>query len=129
MSDTAATEWLWHTDLEDPGLGSLVGHTVRDSDGRRLGTVLRTVDHPEYGLLVVNTGPWIFGRLLAVPAGLVSDVDHEAGSVRVTCDRRRLKRGPAYRADSPEAVENYRARAATYFARTRRPTGSRHDRA
>ncbi|WP_051944136.1 hypothetical protein [Streptacidiphilus rugosus] len=117
MSDTSTTALLWQAGLQvTPGLGTLVGHTVRSSDDRRVGTVLRTVDHPEVGLLVVNTGPWIFGRLLAVPAGLISGIDDDAHTVRVSCDRARLKRGPSYRAETPEAFENYRTRAADYFA-------------
>jgi hypothetical protein len=117
MTESSATDWLWHAELEGlTGLGSLVGATVRSADDKRVGTVLHTVDDPRTGLLVVNTGPWIFGRLLAVPAGLVTQVDPDARVLRVGCDRKRLRRAPLYQADTPDAFSSYRSQASSYFA-------------
>ncbi|MEY9878413.1 hypothetical protein ABH931_007940 [Streptacidiphilus sp. MAP12-33] len=110
-----AARWLFHYELEEfPGLGSLTTYTVQAEDGR-LGTVLRTVDAPGTGLLMVNTGPWIFGGLLAVPAGLIADVDRDTGTVRVAGAKKHLRRAPDYRADTPEALADYRTRTADYF--------------
>jgi hypothetical protein len=106
---------LWNFDLQGhPGLGSLTGYTVRASDGR-VGRVLHTVDDPTTGLLVVNTAPWFFGKLLAVPAGLIAAVDDDSGTVRLRCGKRRLKEAPAYQADSPGALADYRQQAHRYF--------------
>ncbi|SEK47364.1 hypothetical protein [Streptacidiphilus jiangxiensis] len=117
MSGTPSppARWLFHYELEEfPGLGSLTTYTVQAEDGR-LGTILRTVDAPGTGLLMVNTGPWIFGRLLAVPAGLITEVDRDAGTVRVAATKRHLRRAPDYRADTPEAFADYRTKTADYF--------------
>jgi hypothetical protein len=117
MTEDTAAEWLWHTELEGlRGLGGLVGFTVRSADDKRVGTVLHTVDELEAGLLVVNTGPWIFGRLLAVPAGLVAGIDRDAGTLRVARDRNQLRQAPAYRADTQDAFTGYRTQATSYFA-------------
>ncbi|RAG80897.1 PRC-barrel domain containing protein [Streptacidiphilus pinicola] len=118
MSGTPSppAQWLFHCELEDfPGLGSLTTYTVHAEDGR-LGTVLRTVDEPGTGLLLVNTGPWIFGRLLAVPAGLIAEVDRDAETLRVAGTRKHLRRAPEYLADTPDAFADYRTKAADYFS-------------
>ncbi|SEL27453.1 hypothetical protein [Streptacidiphilus jiangxiensis] len=106
---------LWHFELEGhAGLGSLTGYTVRAVDGR-LGRVLRTVDDVSTGLLVVNTGPWFFGRLPAVPAGLIAGVDDACNTVQLHCGKQRLRRAPEYSADSAEAFAGYREKTGRYF--------------
>jgi hypothetical protein len=64
------------------GTADLVGLRVEAVDGH-IGKIdaASTKVHDEY--LVVDTGPWIFGRKVLVPAGTVSNVDQSSGRVYV----------------------------------------------
>ncbi|MDT0437385.1 MULTISPECIES: PRC-barrel domain-containing protein [Streptomyces] len=71
------------------------GYTVEASDGR-VGKVDRhTTDvGPQY--LVVDTGPWILGKEVLLPAGTVEDVDHDSRTVRVARTKAQIKDAPAF---------------------------------
>jgi hypothetical protein len=46
--------------------------------------------------LVVETGPWIFGRKVMLPAGVVTGIDHENKRVVVDRTQEQIKNAPAY---------------------------------
>jgi len=69
------------------------------------------------GYVVVDTGPWIFGRKVMLPAGTVERVDWDDKSVFVDRTKEEIK-------DSPELGDNgltdrsYRDRVGTYYGDT-----------
>lgn len=91
----------------------LTGYTVHATDGD-----IGTIDEASYEVgsarLVVDTGPWIFGRKVLLPAGLMRDVDHAAQKLYVSCTRRQIKDSPEYDPDSFDKPE-YRDRVGTYY--------------
>ena len=71
----------------DRGELDLSGYAAEASDGG-VGTVESAA--PDGGYLV-DTGPWILGRTVRVPAGAVGRVDHAARVVHVTLTRDQVK--------------------------------------
>jgi hypothetical protein len=64
--------------------------------------------------IVVDTGPWIFGRKVMIPAGLVSAIDHENQRVLVDRSMEQIKNAPEFdraKLDDPE----YRERLGAYY--------------
>lgn len=64
--------------------------------------------------LVVDTGPWIFGRKVLLPAGVVERVDVEGRRIYVDHTKDQIKDAPEY--DPDEGLdEDYRARLGAYY--------------
>src|SRR6266545_1608831 len=70
--------------------------------------------------LVVDTGPWIFGKKVLLPAGTVTNVDH--GEKRVYVDRTKgqIKDSPEYDPDTFRD-ESYRDKIGGYYGGTYPP--------
>ncbi|MFG1886209.1 PRC-barrel domain containing protein [Micromonospora sp. NPDC049102] len=82
-----------HDGPDAPGPGTavdLVGYHVQARDGR-IGTIDEASDEADAGHLVVDTGPWILGQKVQLPAGTVERVDRSA----VPGPRRQVLRGPS----------------------------------
>jgi hypothetical protein len=100
------------TDLEadEGGPGTeidLAGYAVEATDGG-IGSVVE-VDHtPGAAFLVVDTGPWIFGRRVLLPVGVIERVDHPERTVHVDRTRDQVKDAPA-ESDRNAVGEYYRA--------------------
>ncbi|MFF4809468.1 PRC-barrel domain-containing protein [Micromonospora chersina] len=98
-----------------PGPGTpidLTGYRVEATDGR-IGAIDGASDDAGAGYLVVDTGPWIFGRKVLLPVGTVARVDHLERVVHVDRTREQVKESPAFdpddfgRTDYREQVGNY----------------------
>src|SRR4029079_17462728 len=65
--------------------------------------------------IVVDTGPWIFGRKVVIPAGAVErlDLDDEAVTVRLTKDQ--IKNSPELGEMTDYRSEEYRTSLGTYY--------------
>jgi hypothetical protein len=66
--------------------------------------------------LVVDTGPWILGRKVLLPAGTVESIDPEARKVYVDRSRDEIKSAPEHD-PSGYADQEYRLALADYYAR------------
>ncbi|HWH95365.1 MAG TPA: PRC-barrel domain-containing protein [Baekduia sp.] len=71
----------------------LRGMSVEASDGS-LGKVINVVEGEDGAFLVVDTGPWILGRELMLPAGIVSAIDRAADTVLIDRPKDELKDAP-----------------------------------
>lgn len=71
----------------------LVGFEVEAEDGR-IGHVASFSADPNNSALIIDTGPWIFGRKVVLPAGLVERVDFDSSTVFVTATRDEIKDAP-----------------------------------
>ncbi|MFC0004124.1 PRC-barrel domain-containing protein [Micromonospora siamensis] len=104
-----------------PGPGTpvdLVGYRVEATDGR-IGEIDRASDEADARYLVVDTGPWIFGRKVLLPAGTVARVDHLERTVHVDRTRDQVKDSPAFDPDDFARPE-YRDRVGNYYAESYR---------
>ncbi|MGC4773500.1 PRC-barrel domain containing protein [Micromonospora sp. DT44] len=105
-----------HDGPDAPGPGTpidLVGYHVQARDGR-IGTIDEASDAADAGHLVVDTGPWILGQKVLVPAGTVERVDHSDRVVHVDRTRQEIKDAPPF--DPASFDSGYRDRVGRYYA-------------
>lgn len=104
-----------------PGPGTpvdLVGYRVEAVDGR-IGSVDEASGDTDDRWLVVDTGPWIFGRKVLLPVGTVTRVDHLDRTVHVDRTREQVKESPPFDPDGYRKPD-YRGRVGDYYRETYR---------
>ena len=91
----------------------LTGFTVEAIDGD-----IGKVDEATYDVggsyVVVDTGPWIFGKKVMLPAGVIRDIDLDADTVFVTRTKDEIKNAPEFD-DTLTRDEGYRTRLGSYY--------------
>ena len=65
--------------------------------------------------LVVETGPWIFGKRVLLPAGIVDQIDEADGIVYVNHTKEEIKNAPEYDPDLG-SDERYRTELGDYYS-------------
>ena len=127
MERTEFTPWQWRdsaamygTEREDSLAADrsdstdLVGYHVEATDGR-----IGSIDEATYNVggsyLVVDTGPWIFGRKVLLPAGTVERVDRDDRKVYVDRTKDQIKESPGYDKETFE-TQDYRDQVGTYYS-------------
>lgn len=95
--------WAYRTEVypesADAKTNDLVGYDVEAVDGS-IGKIDEATHEAERNYLVVDTGPWIFGKKVLLPAGVVQSVDTENSKVFVNRSRDEVKDSPEFDADS-----------------------------
>ncbi|MFB8000092.1 PRC-barrel domain containing protein [Streptomyces sp. NPDC056002] len=109
--------WAYPAGIGYQGEGQavLTGFTLEAPDGI-VGQVERQVD--EYGMqhLVVDTGVWVFGKSVLIPAGIVVAIDTGAQTVTVSHTRDEIKAAPRFTLDSQTTDRAYLTEVGTYYA-------------
>ncbi len=99
-----ATIWIWRVvEYENPSdaardpLAGIdpVGFDVEATDGH-IGKVDEATNEAGRGLLVVDTGFWIFGKKRMIPAALVERVDPDERRIHLSATKDQVKQGPDY---------------------------------
>ncbi|QEV43756.1 PRC-barrel domain containing protein [Streptomyces vinaceus] len=106
--------WMYAQDSGYTSGQSLVGFTVEAADGA-VGHVDRQQDQPGMQHLVVDTGAWVFGRSVLIPAGAVIGIDTEAQTVKVAPSREQIKAAPRFTTDSETADPSYLSAVGHYY--------------
>jgi hypothetical protein len=91
------TEIWTYSETLSPGV-DLSGFKVEARDGE-IGKVDRATHEVGGSLIVVDTGPWIFGRKVMLPAGVVRDIDLDAETVFVDRTKDQIKNAPEFDED------------------------------
>ncbi len=102
--------WTYRQEVADTDVG---GFEVEATDGS-IGKVDDATYETGDSYLVVDTGPWIFGRKVMLPAGLVRAVDADAEKVYVDRTKDEIEHAPEYD-DSLTLDESYRGRLGSYY--------------
>ncbi len=118
MTNTGPTIVPWQPwSYRDPGWqGSaynLTDYAIEASDGE-IGKVDQATYDIDASYLVVDTGPWIFGRKVMLPAGVVAAIDHENQRLMVDRTRDQIKNAPEFDASLLENAE-YREQLAAHY--------------
>src|SRR5690606_24268578 len=91
------------------------GFSVEATDGS-----IGTVDEHTYDVgasyLVVDTGPWIFGKKVMLPAGVIREVDLDDEVIHVDRTKDEIKTSPDFD-ESTYRDESYRSNLGDYYAR------------
>ena len=89
---------------------------ARDDD---IGKVDEATYEAGGSFLVVDTGPWIFGKKRMIPAGVVRDIDLDTETVFVDLTKDEIKNAPEF--DEKRYLdESYRSDVGGYYSGIRR---------
>jgi hypothetical protein len=88
---------------------NLSGLSVEAIDGS-IGKVDEMTNDVSGSYIVVDTGPWIFGKKVLLPAGVIRDVDFDTETVFVNRTKDQIKNAPEYNEDLHRRDESYRAK-------------------
>jgi hypothetical protein len=91
----------------------IVGYEIEALDGS-IGKVDKATYEAGTGYLVVDTGPWIFGKKVMLPAGVVQGIDDTEEKVLVNRTKEQIKNAPEFD-DSLTDDEAYRNRLGSYY--------------
>ncbi|MFD4589032.1 PRC-barrel domain-containing protein [Streptomyces sp. NPDC058434] len=106
--------WSYHPESHHrPGM-RLTGYTVVATDGP-IGTVDEATEELSSTYVVVDTGPWILGRHVLLPAGTIVRVDRDEEKLFVNRTRDEIKDAPAYDPDRDRGANQYRETVADYY--------------
>ncbi|MGC4805280.1 PRC-barrel domain-containing protein [Micromonospora sp. DT233] len=94
----------------------LVGYRVEAGDGG-IGKIDSASHEVGGSYLVVDTGPWIFGKKVMLPAGTVNHVDHDERKVYIDRDKDQIKAAPEYD-ETSHSDPAYRDRLGGYYDET-----------
>jgi hypothetical protein len=90
----------------------ITGYRVEALDGS-IGKVHRATYQTNASYIVVDTGPWIFGRKVVLPAGVIDLIDRDDATVFVHRTKDEIKNSPEY--DDTRFDEAYRNDLGTYY--------------
>jgi hypothetical protein len=120
MQDTTTKHDVW-TYRDHSELGSnvmethadLTGFSVEALDGS-IGKVDEATFEVGRSFVVVDTGPWIFGKKVLLPAGVVRGIDETDERVYVNRTKDQIKHAPEYD-ESLVGDDSYRTSVGTYY--------------
>ncbi|MFD7610690.1 PRC-barrel domain-containing protein [Streptomyces sp. NPDC059828] len=92
----------------------LNGYKVEAVDGS-IGKVDKHSDEVADAYLVVDTGPWIFGKEVLLPAGTVSRIDVDERRIYVDRTKDQIKDAPEFHRDKHLGDESYREQLGIYY--------------
>jgi hypothetical protein len=107
--------WTYREGVLAPDVSSrdVVGYGVEATDGS-----IGKVDDATYDVgssyLVVDTGPWIFGKKVMLPAGVIVGLDHDEERIYVDRTKDQIKHAPEFD-DSLIRDDEYRSRLGSYY--------------
>ncbi|MFF9150098.1 PRC-barrel domain containing protein [Streptomyces sp. NPDC014861] len=110
------TENLWTYSTESGHLAGtdLTGWRVEASDGH-IGKVDKHSDEVDDSYLVVDTGVWIFGKEVLIPARAVTIVDLEEQTLHLALSKEQVKDSPEFVSDKHLADRQYREEIGQYY--------------
>ncbi|GAA2577151.1 hypothetical protein GCM10010435_61640 [Winogradskya consettensis] len=105
---------------DEQASADLAGYSVEASDGS-IGKVDEATYDVGSAFLVVDTGPWIFGRKVLLPAGTVQRIDHDERTAYVDRTKDQIKNSPEYDKDT-FSTPQYREEVGNYYTGSYRDT-------
>jgi hypothetical protein len=99
MSTSMGNLWIYREQTAigyDPSSGrDLTGFEVEAVDGS-IGKIDETNNEVANSYLIVDTGPWIFGKKVMLPAGVVNRIDETEERVWVDRTKDQIKNAPEF---------------------------------
>jgi hypothetical protein len=83
--------WRYGADVGD--VRGIVGYSVEALDGG-IGKIDGATEEVGMASIVVDTGPWIFGHKVILPAGVVDRIDRDEECVYVNRTKEQIKNAP-----------------------------------
>ncbi|MET9610925.1 PRC-barrel domain-containing protein [Streptomyces sp. NPDC006512] len=92
----------------------LAGFKVEATDGH-IGKVDEHTEDVGSSYIVVDTGPWIFGKHVLIPAGTIVRVDTKDEKILVSLTKDQIKDSPEYDKDKHRGDAAYRDQLGQYY--------------
>ena len=108
---TIAEIWTYSTTTA-PAV-DLTGFKVEALDGS-IGKVDESTNEAGDSFIVVDTGPWIFGKKVMLPAGVIRDLDLDTETVFVNRTKDQIKNAPEFD-DKRYGNQDYRDELGGYY--------------
>jgi hypothetical protein len=109
-----ATLEIWTFTVAAPPNVDLTGFKVEALDGS-LGKVDEATHEAGGSFIVVDTGPWIFGKKVLLPAGLIQDVDLDTETIFVGLTQDEIKNAPEFD-EKTYRDQHYRDELGQYYS-------------
>ena len=106
---------MWTLSVQTAPNVDLTGFEVEATDGE-IGKVDEATREVGGSFLIVDPGPWIFGKKLMIPAGLIRDVDPDAETVFVNRTQDEIKNAPEFD-ETRYHDQTYRDELGSYYNR------------
>jgi hypothetical protein len=111
----AAVE-IWTFSIEAPTV-DLSGFKVEARDGS-IGKVDEATNEAGGSFVVVDTGPWIFGKRVMIPAGMITNIDLDAQTIDVGLTKDQIKDAPEFD-ETRYRDQSYRTELGDYYGKGR----------
>ncbi|MDA5285355.1 PRC-barrel domain-containing protein [Streptomyces sp. NPDC054904] len=92
----------------------LTGYKVEAADGS-IGKVDKHSDEVGSAYIVVDTGPWIFGKEVLLPAGTVTRIDPGEEKIYVDRTKEQIKNAPEFEKDKHLGDADYHRQVGGYY--------------
>ncbi|MFF3429605.1 PRC-barrel domain-containing protein [Streptomyces sp. NPDC002602] len=92
----------------------LTGYKVEATDGS-IGKVDKHSDEVGSAYIVVDTGPWIFGKEVLLPAGTVGRIDADEKKIHVDRTKEQIKNAPEFDKDKHLGNADYHRQVGGYY--------------
>jgi hypothetical protein len=86
---------MWTYTIKTPPNIDLTGFKVEATDGE-IGKVDEATNEVGSSFMIVDTGPWIFGKKALIPAGLIQDIDPDTQTIFVNRTKEEIKNAPEF---------------------------------
>ena len=96
----------------DLNKANIVGYSVEALDGS-IGKVDEATYDAGSAFIVVDTGPWIFGKKVMLPAGVAKSIDHDDETIFVNQTKDEIKNAPEFE-EGIGYDSSYRGRLGSY---------------
>jgi hypothetical protein len=106
---------IWTYREQALGARNLTGYSVEALDGG-IGKIDESSNDVGASFVVVDTGPWIFGKKVMLPAGVIGRVDDAEENVYVNRTKDQIKNSPEFDPDRYRDAA-YRDQLGTYYGR------------
>nr|WSW64858.1 PRC-barrel domain-containing protein [Streptomyces sp. NBC_00995] len=116
MSDNI---WGYQPAVNHTAGTDLTGYKVEAADGS-IGKVDKHSDEVSSSYLVVDTGLWIFGKHVLLPAGTVRSVDPGEQRIFVDLTKEQIKNSPEFDKDKHVGDAGYHQQIGDYYRGHRR---------
>jgi hypothetical protein len=110
-----ATVEIWTFAVPTPPNIDLTGFKVEAHDGS-IGKVDEATHEAGAGFIVVDTGPWIFGKKVMLPAGLIRDIDPDTETIFVDQTKDEIKNAPEFD-EQTYREQSYRDELGSYYSK------------
>jgi hypothetical protein len=104
---------LWTYEIVLPDTTDLEGFDVEATDGS-IGKVDEATFDVGSSYIVVDTGPWIFGKKVLLPASAIHRLDMDARKVFVRLTKDQIKNSPEFDENTYRSPE-YRKSIGSYY--------------